>query len=919
MIGVLFVLISLALAGPAQAGDCAVGTHAASGEGSLSAIIDKAIRGECRVSLDDATRKRYEAFTPVTPSVQRVLIPKSAVIAILQPLPLLHAVNGETLVIAAAGSATVQISGKTYSATGPPIAISGSDGNVILDGLGFHGFPLTAIKMAGRDNLLIDVTVSASGTASSPAVRILGNHNVVASSAFHHNTGDGIGVEDGLGIADCNSTPQGLMTRLVQNTIAENGGAGLRVHAPQVIATENNIHHNVGAGVVVSGIPGVAGCTETQSTPYTAELRKNRITGNADGIVISKDALVPPVDLVDIGSPTATAYHVTGMIGRNTTAGYPWDDAHLNLKGAIVDIFLSDDAKTRQGAVYLASTTVLDVKSRLFSAHIPKPLVVDGKKISNPVFVALVTDPEHHNTSRFSDPLDVALTADWDHDGIPNAQEDLNQDGMVSLVTFETDPRLPDSDGDGLTDGEERLHTGRVATAKIAFKDLNRLNPASSDSDDDCLPDGLELGVAAFEWPQPAKAEYSILSSPSPRFSDGCLELLKTHKLYQTDLSDPEKNILLIKNILMRDPGRPAIPSNLVGVYDTDPSSQTDPTNKDTDGDYLMDGAEDWNWDGVRNKKDTVWLEADPNQKDSDADGLPDGDEDKNGTSPLLSDSDRDGVPDALELRQGANPTACDSDADGLPDGIENNLSNIEAPKDCPGAPLGGSNFATPSVLSSSKKDSDGDGLNDGDEDKNHNGWLDPDESDPTAADTDGDGLRDDVEMIGDIDHDGSPDFFVGDITGGAKCTPPQSIADVDCDGLSNAQDTDSDNDGCPDGKEGVEAGNNPHGIPAAFNREAKQCGANGPGSGASGSGGVTAGGSAKTEAHEEAAWNAFWAGRTDGGGDCSLLRDSSPQTAPISLFFLVALTGCVLVTARTARKKNSHAPYLKCGAGSGL
>lgn len=942
--GVLLML-TLLLASWAQAEDCVVGSNATTGAGSLTAAIEKATRGDCRVALAAGLRKRYEAFVPVSPMVHLIRIPKSATITIGNVLPVLHAVGGETLILVADKSATITLSGQAYSATEPPIQISGEDGNVILDGIGLQGFPLTAIEMAGRDNLLMAVAISGSGSVAAPALRILGGHNVVALGTFHHNVGDAVLVDDALGISTCGIAPQGTLTRLVQNTIANNAGAGIRVHAPQVIAIDNDIHHNKGVGVTVSSVPGNTGCAEAKAVLYTAELRKNQIHDNADGVVISENGLVPPVDLVAVNTPTASEYHLIGNIGRSPKAGYPWDDAHLNLKAAIVDIFLGDSAKGRQGLVYLTSVSVLDVPSRLFSVHIPKPIVVEGKEIPYPIFVATLTDPEHHNTSRFSDPLNLGplvfdpldgeakrdwdydgipndkdedATLDWDHDGIPNYKEDLNQDGIVTLESGETDPRLSDTDGDGLTDGEERHHTGRVAEAKITIKDLSRLNPTRSDSDYDCLPDGLELGVAAFEWPHSVQAEYSVLTSPSPKLTEGCLELLKSHGLYQVDVNAPDKNTLLIKNSLLRDPVRPATLGNVIGIYDLDPTSLTDPTNKDTDSDGLMDGAEDWNWDGARNKKDSAWLEADPMLKDSDVDGLQDGDEDKNGnglvdteeTSPLLADTDRDGVSDALEVRQGGNPTRCDSDGDGLPDGIENNLANTDAPEGCPGTSAGGTNFAIPAVLNSSKVDSDGDGLKDGDEDKNHNGWLDSDESDPTTSDTDGDGLTDDVEVTGDVDHDGAPDFFVGDINNGAKCNPPTSIADVDCDGLSNAQDTDSDNDGCPDRAEGLDSGNNAHAIPAAYNRETKQCGSSGNGGGAGASsgsgGGIAAAGAASPVASESADANAFWAGRTDGGGDCSLLPASHTGTPPVSLFFLAALMSCVLVTARAFLRPKS-------------
>lgn len=889
--GALTLMLGMA---EAWSGACEVTTTTAAGAGSISSAIERAYRGECRVTLDEASRRRYDSYAALTPSVHLIRISKSAVIPLTQALPELHSVGHETLVIQAGSGATVQLTGQNYTDTQAALRITGSDGTVVVDGIGFQDFAQTAVQIEGRDHLLMASRILQSGNTTSPALHIAGTHTTVAESTISQSLGDAIRVED------C----QGNRITIVKNTIATNAGVGIRIRATAVDVRDNDIHHNQGAGIVVDDKS--SACSGTAGALFTAELRRNTIHNNADGVVIAKMELVPPVDLIEVSAPTATHYRIIGNIGRNTMSHYPWDDAHLNLKDAVIDIFVTDNAKSRQATVYIGSTTVYDVAQRLFIATIPKPLMVNGKEITTPIFVATLTDPEHQNSSRYSDPLDVMGRRDWDADGIPNASEDL------------TDPRLPDSDGDGLTDGDEKLHIGRVASTTISFKDLSRLNPTLADSDDDCLPDGLELGVASFEFPAVAKAQYSILQSPTLHMSSGCLDILKAHQLYQLDVSTPEKSTLNIKNMLLRDKSKPSTLANLIGIYDMDPSTQTDPTNKDSDNDRLMDGAEDWNWDGKGDTAETV-----PDVADSDKDGLADGDEDRNNnsiadkeeTSPLLADSDHDGVADAQEVKTGANPMHCDSDGDGEPDGIENNSPNNTATAGCPGAPEGGSNFANPFVLSSNNVDSDRDGLKDGDEDANHNGWLDPSESDPTTPDTDGDGIDDYVETTGDADHDGTPDFFVGDIDNGGKCSPPISISDVDCDGLANAQDSDSDNDGCPDRSEGINASNTAHNIPAAYTRESKQCNGSSAGSspapaakpnGSNGSASKPAdtaspqvSGSASQGSEPAGNWNSYWSGRTDGGGACSLIPRNDVQPPDFSLFLLAGALLGVLVTAR--------------------
>ncbi|MGA1819435.1 MAG: Ig-like domain-containing protein [Thermoplasmatota archaeon] len=68
---------------------------------------------------------------------------------------------------------------------------------------------------------------------------------------------------------------------------------------------------------------------------------------------------------------------------------------------------------------------------------------------------------------------------DSDEDGIPDIEEDVNGNGIVDQG--ETDPLDPDTDGDGLLDGIE-----------IDTSDGNSTDPLDPDSDDDFLKDGFE-------------------------------------------------------------------------------------------------------------------------------------------------------------------------------------------------------------------------------------------------------------------------------------------------------------------------------------------------------------------------------------------------------------------------------------------
>ena len=115
-------------------------------------------------------------------------------------------------------------------------------------------------------------------------------------------------------------------------------------------------------------------------------------------------------------------------------------------------------------------------------------------------------------------------------------------------------------------------------------------------------------------------------------------------------------------------------------------------------------------------------LGTDPNDADTDDDGLLDGQEvGKNGigTNPLDPDSDDDGLTDGEEAGAdglGTNPLSKDTDGDGLSDKVE-----VEG---------------KPTPTDPKNPDTDGDGKLDGVEDINHNGQVDPGETDPRTRET---------------------------------------------------------------------------------------------------------------------------------------------------------------------------------------
>ncbi len=402
------------------------------------------------------------------------------------------------------------------------------------------------------------------------------------------------------------------------------------------------------------------------------------------------------------------------------------------------------------------------------------------------------TDPESPN---YLPDADRETSTDWDDpdsddDGLEDGEEDVDFNGRVDVG--ELDPNLRDTDADGLFDG--------VDLAACT-------DPLDADTDDDGLRDGLEDlsadGVVDFGESSPCVADSD---------ADGLLDGLERG---------------------LEEPQSPAHTDLAVFEADADPTTTTSPVHADTDGGTVADGLEDANLNG------RVDLgERDPNDPsddvdlDSDGDGLLDADEIALGLDPLDADSDDDGIPDGLD---GTNDTDGDgvidaldedSDGDGIFDSVEAGMTVDTAPPDTDttspffvpdadpttttdpddadsdGDGLGdsledadGDGEQDPGETDAADSDSDGDGLDDGEEDANLNGLQDEGETDPLSVDTDNDGLDDLVETLtatdpldDDTDDDGLLDGTEdADGNGGVDVgeTSPVSF-DTDGDGLSD-------------------------------------------------------------------------------------------------------------------------------------
>jgi len=418
-----------------------------------------------------------------------------------------------------------------------------------------------------------------------------------------------------------------------------------------------------------------------------------------------------------------------------------------------------------------------------------------------------------------------------DNDGRPNIVDiDSDNDGLldgkrfracdsIHYCTFETnnykyekqygtDPYDPDTDKDGIKDGDEVYVYGTVPTSPDTDGDLLSdsveialgLDPNSPDTDHDGIPDSVEVADNA-----------AIINGTigAGGISHLIWETRGSYTLYF------KANITDYRQI------------------DVDGDSLIDAIDYDSDNDGIPDGnsvgsgaenTDDVDGDGVPNFRDM----------DSDGCGLADGSEAYFfSTDPYsaTADNDNDGVPDETEYAYRSNPNEVDTDNDGIPDSVEwvGDTSTASFPIACGTIPADYDQDGIPNVrdydsdndgipdateltvtgdpMAAYNPDYDGDGIGDGYEYGNDfnlmvSGTQNTSMDNP---DTDGDGINDSLELVvyhtdpnsKDTDGDGISDGWEID-----SVYTKLGTIDVDGDHVNNAIDRDSDNDGVPDVQE---------------------------------------------------------------------------------------------------------------------
>ncbi len=335
----------------------------------------------------------------------------------------------------------------------------------------------------------------------------------------------------------------------------------------------------------------------------------------------------------------------------------------------------------------------------------------------------------------------------------------LNVNNLVSALSS------GDSDNDGMPDGFESQYGLDRSDASDADADAdgdgltnlqeyeNGTSPVDDDSDGDGLPDGFE--VTYLLDPTSASDAGADLDE------DGLSNLTEYEAGTQIDEEDSDGDG--IDDFIEYGPREFA--------SDSDGDGTIDALDTDSDNDGVSDdeeGTDDADNDGIENYVDMD--DSDGPMGDQDGDGLSNAVEATYMFYPNRLDGDDDGIDDLTEF--GSGDTPLDSDGDEIYDGLDEDSDNDGKLDAAEG-----------------EGDSDGDGVPN---------YRDNDDSDGPVGDADGDGLLNQIEAqfglstnLADSDGDGIPDgteFGDGDLP-----------VDTDGDGIIDALDLDSDNDGALD------------------------------------------------------------------------------------------------------------------------
>lgn len=531
------------------------------------------------------------------------------------------------------------------------------------------------------------------------------------------------------------------------------------------------------------------------------------------------------IDEMNIGGSSTVSHNRGGVIYRTNVANGSLNFSKYGTSGSWINYDGDGQGTVVNGRNYTYSQTLTDPLAPTAAVSDDNILLFslqDGTKIFlnkalNKIYI-------------WSPHADLQTTHTRYVSGVPQTYYEgicqiYNNNSLVNMNTYGpsvayrnqefylSDPFTPDTDGDTIVDGKEidwNKNSERNSNGVLIEADT-LINVRDTDSDNDNATDGYELN-----WSSDTDADGLANMIDHDSDGDGIKDGDELNWNSVTDGDglanmidrDSDNDGILdgwddANGNLKKDVGEQAgEDTNANGKYDAD---ETSPIKYDTDDDGLWDGQD------INVTTGYSWLRGNHLGEKT----IHSFTGQTNTTNPLVLDTDGDTLSDGqevagwsirvrnvsgnLSLVKGySNPTVQYSDLDLLRDDVEYRFTNASNP------------------------DTDGDGLVDDKEDKDHSGSTSATETSPVNADTDGDGLIDgninnanypaeDRDNDGVLDNnepnpikadsdsdrvnDGNEYWSLKNLSGNGYC-------DSDNDGLIDLREYDSDNDGLSDGQE---------------------------------------------------------------------------------------------------------------------
>ncbi len=368
----------------------------------------------------------------------------------------------------------------------------------------------------------------------------------------------------------------------------------------------------------------------------------------------------------------------------------------------------------------------------------------DGDGLNNLEEFELGTDPNNPDTDGdgLNDkddpyPLDPNRPGndtddDIDGDGLPNDWENMyNQSGNL------LDPYRNDTDSDGVPDGDEDPDEDGLTNYEEYLYGSDPNNPNDPDRKPPLTAPNLtaiatasdEIRLSWISSISPDVEKYNIYRSLNTTFNFNITIASvdnQTNMFYDMNLtpdttyyyivraqdntSNEENNTNIAFTatyafVVDADPDNDRLPTDWENTYNQS-GNLLDPYKNDTDSNEVPDGDEDPDEDGLSNYEEYL-NGTNPNINDTDGDGMDDGWEIDNGINPLDptdgdDDNDGDGLSNYEEYLYGTDPNNPDTDGDGINDGDEianrtDPLDPNDPPKEAPPGGGGGSRISYPS------------------------------------------------------------------------------------------------------------------------------------------------------------------------------------------------------------------------------